>query len=353
VAPTPAPTETPAPSVVATTPTPPPAEIDAATIPLPAKAAAPVVEPAVESAKEKEQTAAVVEKAAETKAVDEKVKEADKSTEAPKAAAPSPEAAEKPAESSEKAAADESGAAVAETSAEKEKQAEASAEKPVEAPVAAKVATADELDIAVASEPAPPVAPTTSAKPAAATKRPTKRLTGDELLGDLFDAMGDLYFLASTLEGANFVVSLAMEKIPCSVGVCHFFDIDRREFLVSRAIGNTEELLLSRTPAREGLAAEVMNKRRAIVIADASQHGKPLPHWTRLGTEVKSAVVAPVALGGRWMGMLELVNPADGKPFLEGDGYALSYMAEQFAEFLGQRGLVNDPDVIRAFRPAR
>jgi putative methionine-R-sulfoxide reductase with GAF domain len=316
VAEKPAPAETPAPAPVAATPTPPPAEIDAATIPLPAKA---------DSASEK---------VAKDEPVDEKVKETDESSPATDASKPE----EKPVAAEDKPA---------------EKANEEAAAAPVAAAPAPKPATADELDIAVASEPAPPVAAKEPAKQAAAPKRAAKRLTGDELLGDLFDAMGDLYFLASTLEGANFVVSLAMEKIPCSVGVCHFFDIDRREFLVSRALGNTEELLLSRTPAREGLAAEVMNKRRAIVIADATTHEKPLPHWSRLGTEVKSAVVAPVALGGRWMGMLELVNPTDGKPFLEGDGYALSYMAEQFAEFLGQRGLVNDPDVIRAFRPVR
>ena len=228
------------------------------------------------------------------------------------------------------------------------KAADAVAPAPAASPPAARVS---EIEIDVAPDPTPPPPKRPPSEPPPPNKRGGKRLTGDELLGDLFDAMGDLYFLASTLEGANFVLSLAMDKIPCTYGVVHFFDIDKREFIVSRAIGSSADLVVTRTPAREGLAAEVMNKRRAVVIADAGTHGKPFAHWAQLGTKIKSAVVAPVALGGRWMGMLELVNPKDGQPFVEGDGYALSYMAEQFAEFLGQRGLVIDPDVIRAYRP--
>jgi len=278
-------------------PTPPPAEVDAATVPLPAK----------------------------------------------------------PADATKPAAAAPTGAADALPSEDKsvDKVADTATAKPEGATVATD-ATAPrvsefELDVAPDPTPPPPKRPP-SEPPPPTSRRGGKRLTGDELLGDLFDAMGDLYFLASTLEGANFVLSLAMDKIPCTYGVVHFFDIDKREFIVSRAIGSSADLLTTRTPAREGLAAEVMNKRRAVVIADAGAQAKPFAHWERLGGKVKSAVVAPVALGGRWMGMLELVNPKDGKPFVEGDGYALSYMAEQFAEFLGQRGLVIDPDVIRAYR---
>jgi GAF domain-containing protein len=86
------------------------------------------------------------------------------------------------------------------------------------------------------------------------------------------------------------------------------------------------------------------------VAADDRVRGE---RWDAVGEPVFSVVSAPIALGGRFLGLIDLVNPMDGGAFLESDGYALSYMAEQFAEFLGQRGLLIDPELISAFKPPK
>ena len=52
--------------------------------------------------------------------------------------------------------------------------------------------------------------------------------------------------------------------------------------------------------------------------------------------------------GGRALGAIELVNPLDDAPFREEEGHAMSYIAEQFAEFIGSHGLVVEKERILA-----
>jgi hypothetical protein len=180
-----------------------------------------------------------------------------------------------------------------------------------------------------------------------------KRLSGDDLLSDLFEAMHDVHFQPGVLEGAHFVLWLAVEKIPCKVAICHLFDINRREFVITHVLGDCrKDLLLRRASEKESLIHQVTRRRRAVVLqgGDERLSGE---RWKWLGQPVVSAVVAPVVLGGRFLGLLELVNPVDQEPFSEGDGYALAYIGEQFAEFLGQRGLMLDPEAIASFRPPK
>ena len=99
---------------------------------------------------------------------------------------------------------------------------------------------------------------------------PKVRLSGDELIVDLFEVMHDLHFLRDGIEGADFILSLLTEKLPSAVVLVHFYDIDAREFVVVRASGKGAKKVLSiRTSEKDPLIAEAMRKRRAVVIADA------------------------------------------------------------------------------------
>ena len=49
-------------------------------------------------------------------------------------------------------------------------------------------------------------------------------------------------------------------------------------------------------------------------------------------------IAPPVALSGRFLGAIELLNPLDGQPYTEAEGNAVTYIAEQFAEFLESHG---------------
>jgi GAF domain-containing protein len=175
---------------------------------------------------------------------------------------------------------------------------------------------------------------------------PGARLSGDELITTLFEAMHDLNFLRDPLEGADFVLALVMDKLPSTVGLVHFYDINTREFVVVRAVGpGAPKAVQARTSEKDPLVAEAMHKRRALVIPDTSNDERAQKgRFAMLDTACKSLVCAPVEQGGRFLGLLELANPRDGGPFKEGDGHALTYIGEQFAEFLAARGIVLHPD---------
>jgi GAF domain-containing protein len=174
-----------------------------------------------------------------------------------------------------------------------------------------------------------------------------KRITGDDLIGELFEACGDLQFARDSLEGADFVLNLALEKLPSEVGLVSLFDINRREFVVVRQAGGPRSVVLSRLPERAGLAQAAMRKKAAIVVPDAAKEPRALDDGFRaLGVAQRSLLVAPVEQSGRYLGLIELLNPVDGRAFTDGDGHALTYIGEQYAEFVAERGVVLDPDTV-------
>ena len=216
------------------------------------------------------------------------------------------------------------------------------------APQAASPPPAAAPRLVVVPEPVTPLPLVTPASPMPPAAPPAVRLSGVELIADLFECMHDLHFLPDPLAGADFVLRLMLDKLPSAVALVHFYDIDAREFVVVRAVGaGAAKVMQLRTNEKEPLIAEAMHKRRAVVLDDATgdaraQNGR----WALIGDPPRSLVCAPVEEGGRFLGLLELTNPLDGQPFHEGDGHAITYIGEQFAEFLAARGVVLDPERI-------
>jgi hypothetical protein len=182
---------------------------------------------------------------------------------------------------------------------------------------------------------------------------PGARTRGEDLIADLFEAMHDLHFLRDAIEGGDFCLTLAMEKLPSQAGIVHLYDIDRREFLVTNTRGaGSNQLLLRRHPENDAMLAAAMRNRRALVLADAAQsEAATVERYAALGG-ARSLIVAPVMQAGRFLGALELLNPLDGQPFTDAEGNALSYIAEQLAEFVGERGIVTDADRISRSIPS-
>jgi hypothetical protein len=187
-----------------------------------------------------------------------------------------------------------------------------------------------------------PMPASVSARPGPLLSEPPKpRLRGDELIADLFEAMHDLQFLRDSIEGADFCLTLALEKMPAHGGILHLYDIDHREFVITCAGGPGGETLLSKRYAEnDPILAVAMRKRRALVLADASasMDAQLTDRYVALGG-AKSVVVAPVEIAGRFLGAIELLNPIDEVPFTDDDGHALSYIAEQLAGFVAARGI--------------
>jgi hypothetical protein len=183
--------------------------------------------------------------------------------------------------------------------------------------------------------------------------KPTRK-GGDELISDLFEACSDLAFVHDPLEAAEFVADLVLESIPSLAVLVSFFDINTREFVVVRQAvtnGPGEDLpnvVLTRASEFTPSIARTMRGGRSVVATGAECSVVTTDaRWSALGVVPDAMISAPVEFGGRFLGLIELCNPLDGGPLSESDGHALTYVGEQFAEYLAQREISVDPDYVR------
>lgn len=196
--------------------------------------------------------------------------------------------------------------------------------------------------------PEPEPLPTPPEEPQPAPENlPKPRLAGDELLTELFETMHDLHWLDDAIEGANFVLSLALDKLPSAIGMVQFYDLPKRQLVVVRAAGpEAAQALLHRTADTDPLVARAM--RGPVVLADASQDPRvQAGRFAAFGLPIASLVSAPIEQDSRFFGLIELANPEDGQGFTEADGNAIAYMGQQLAQLIIDRGIVLDPARIR------
>ena len=178
------------------------------------------------------------------------------------------------------------------------------------------------------------------------------RVSGDELITSLFESMHDLHFLRDALDGGQFCLALATEVLPARAAIIHFFDIEKREWVVACTRGKD-----MRAPPHDARAGERRDPPR--VRAQAARARRARTPRTRRRERyrqlngARSLIAAPIMQAGRALGALEIINPLDGMPFTEDEGNAMTYIAEQFAEYLGSRGIVLDRERIHSAAAAR
>jgi hypothetical protein len=68
-----------------------------------------------------------------------------------------------------------------------------------------------------------------------------------------------------------------------------------------------------------------------------------------IGITPNSVITTGVVASGRYLGLIEVADPIDGAPFTESDGHALTYIGQQFSEYLAQREI--DLSSERILRP--
>jgi hypothetical protein len=177
------------------------------------------------------------------------------------------------------------------------------------------------------------------------------RTTGDELITALFESMHDLHFLRDALDGGQFCLALATEVLPSRAAIIHFFDIEKREWVVACTRGkDANKLLTLRTPEKDEILRDAARKRRALVLPNGA--GTSAQRYQSIGGS-RSMIIAPIMQAGRALGAIEIINPLDGMPFTDDEGNAMTYIAEQYAEYLGSRGIVLDRERITQAATAR
>jgi hypothetical protein len=194
--------------------------------------------------------------------------------------------------------------------------------------------------VAPAPEAAPSLAPAPSlALAPVALPHPPPRPSLPELTDSLFDAMHELSFFDTAVEGASYCLATVLRLLPSLGGMVHLSDPDTRELVVVYAQGpRSERLLLSRVPDTDRLVAAAARKGAPLVV-EYNESTPAAPRHAHFG-DPWSALVAPVVIGGRCLAVIELVDPLDGSPFDDVSQGALAYVAERYAEYLRERDIV-------------
>jgi len=175
-----------------------------------------------------------------------------------------------------------------------------------------------------------------------------RRRAGEDLIGELFETMHDLHFMHSVADGAEFLLAAVDSVVPCDGVLIHVFDINTQNFVVVRAKGpGTMQVLMHRTPDSDPFLQAVMRRPGSVAFQDVEKDPRVLgPRWDALGIKPTRALCGPVRQGGRYLGLVEIANPLGDAPFHQTEQNALDYVCEQFAEFLVNRPIVLDADVI-------
>jgi hypothetical protein len=183
---------------------------------------------------------------------------------------------------------------------------------------------------------APPVA----IKEPAAVVNVAPRAPQPSITDVLFDAMHELSFFESAVEGGSFCLATALRALPCLAGLVHLYDVENREFVVVYAQGpRAERLLGTRQSGSDRLLSRAAMQNVATV-EDYGDAGAPAPvsRHAFFG-DPWSVLCVPVSRRGRMLGAIELVDPTSGGGFDEKAKNALAYVAERYAEFLSERGI--------------
>jgi hypothetical protein len=175
-----------------------------------------------------------------------------------------------------------------------------------------------------------------------------RRRAGEDLIGELFETMHDLHFMHGVADGAEFMLAAVDSIVPCDGVLIQVFDINTRQFVVVRAKGpGAMQAMLHRTADNDPFFAAIMRRPGSVAIHDVQKDPRLLgPRWDALGVTPQRALCGPVRQGGRYLGLLELANPLGDAPFHQTEQNAIDYVCEQFAEFLANRPIVVDADVI-------
>ncbi|MCB9591264.1 MAG: GAF domain-containing protein [Sandaracinaceae bacterium] len=181
------------------------------------------------------------------------------------------------------------------------------------------------------SQPAPPRAAAPAR--AAATAEPQS----DDRLVTAFEALQDLFFLTTPMEGVNFVMQLLDDLIPSEAKSVCLYDINADELrFVSLTGPGAEERQGEGVPRLSGLlGVAALSPNHTVLVEDASTDERFDPGVDgRLGLSVETLAVVALSHQGRLLGVLQLINRQEQMQYSRADGNLMHYIAEKLGEFL-------------------
>ncbi|MEO7110601.1 MAG: hypothetical protein ABI183_09200 [Polyangiaceae bacterium] len=157
----------------------------------------------------------------------------------------------------------------------------------------------------------------------------------------LFEAMEDLFSAETSVEAGAICLASLMRAIPCRGGIVHLYDAEAREFVAVFALGpRAEHLVLTRAAENDPLIGASLRKHHPIVVDYRAPNGaRVVDRHVMLDAE-RNAIVCPVVDGSRFLGAIELVDAKRASGFDIAAEHGIAYVAERYAGFLAEHGIV-------------
>jgi hypothetical protein len=189
-----------------------------------------------------------------------------------------------------------------------------------------------------------PVKPTTGAigraKSTPNVARSMRQETED-ILADVFLRVVEISDKKSREDAMQFILDLAMEKVPCEAGSVLYADLATGDLTFAVARGpKAAELLRSKivVPAGEGLAGFCSSEGVSVAVSDAEKDPRFYAEvGEKLGYATRSLLCAPMMTHGHSFGCVQLINRKGGPQFLEHEVGVLAYLAHQGALYLNDK----------------
>lgn len=205
--------------------------------------------------------------------------------------------------------------------------------------------TTGQIELKDVEEIEQPVKPTTGSigrpktKPVPAV---TSRSQAEDMLSDIFLRVSELNARTDINDAMDFILDLAMEKVPCESGAVLRADGATGDLTFLTARGpKAKELLKSKivVPAGEGIAGFCSAEGVAVALSDVKKDGR---FYSGVGEQVeyetRSILCAPMMTHGMSFGCVQLLNRKGATTtWAEHETGVLTYLAHQAALFLNRK----------------
>ena len=169
----------------------------------------------------------------------------------------------------------------------------------------------------------------------------TPRRSHPEMADTVFAALRDLVFFETPVEAASFGVVTAMRALPSLAALALLRDEQRGGYVVVYARGPRSHTVVRARVAEDDPVVGLALVRGGPVSVEYGSDTPPPARHASFG-EPWTALVAPIHLEDRCVGVLELVDPLDGRTLGESARHALSTITQHLAMFLRGRPMSVD-----------
>jgi GAF domain-containing protein len=167
----------------------------------------------------------------------------------------------------------------------------------------------------------------------------TPRRSHPEMADAVFSALRDLSFFETPVEAASFGVVTALRALPSLAAMALLRDEARGGFVVVYARGPRSHTVVRGRVAEDDPIVGLALVRGGPVSVEYGSDTPPPERHASFG-EPWTALVAPILLEDRCVGVLELVDPLDGRTLGESARHALSTITQHLAMFLRGREMI-------------